>query len=105
MFKFKIESIESVSDELLETLRNLEQQIFSEPYTREKIARELRTKTDVVSLVAYSQGKPCGFKVGYALDSETFFSWIGGVVDAARRQGVARALMQEQHAIARELVV
>lgn len=37
-----------------------------------------------------------GFKAGYALDADCFYSWIGGVAPAARGGGVARALLAAQ---------
>jgi hypothetical protein len=38
-----------------------------------------------------------GFKIGYGLDTKTFYSWLGGVSSAVRRFGVASAMMRMQH--------
>lgn len=38
-----------------------------------------------------------GFKLGYALTSKRYYSWLGGVHPEFQRDGVARELMQRQH--------
>lgn len=50
--------------------------------------------TDLLMLVAEIDGTPVGFKVGYQLREGTFYSAKGGVIDAARRRGVARELLR-----------
>jgi len=47
-------------------------------------------------LVADIAGQSAGFKVGYPLSESVFYSWLGGVLPAYRRQGVAQALLQAQ---------
>ena len=50
-----------------------------------------------LSLVAYVDGQPAGLKVGYdKLGDGSFYSWMGGVVPTYRRNGIAKALAQEQ---------
>lgn len=53
---------------------------------------------DPVLHLAEAGGAPVGFKFGYRRDRHILYSWLGGVVPAARRSGVARALMDRQHA-------
>ncbi|MEM1081592.1 MAG: GNAT family N-acetyltransferase, partial [Pseudomonadota bacterium] len=40
-------------------------------------------------LVAEIEGEAAGFKVGYPLSENTFYSWLGGVLPGYRQQGVA----------------
>lgn len=50
-----------------------------------------------LSLVAYVDDNAAGFKVGYdKLGDGSFYSWMGGVVPAYRRNGIAKALAQAQ---------
>ena len=49
-----------------------------------------------LALVAYQQHHIIGFKLGFALSPQCFYSWLGGVVPSYRSQGVARALLQYQ---------
>lgn len=47
-------------------------------------------------LVAEENADILGFKIGYELDQNTFYSWFGGVTDPARNKGVAQALLKAQ---------
>jgi len=47
-------------------------------------------------LVAYVDGKPAGFKLGYALSDRVFYSWLGGVLPEYRRLGIAQQLLSAQ---------
>lgn len=58
--------------------------------------------TDLLMLVAEIDDDPVGFKVGYQLRAGTFYSAKGGVVDTARRKGVARVLLHRMLDIVRE---
>lgn len=49
-----------------------------------------------LGLVAYENGQLVGFKLGYGLNPLTFYSWLGGVVPAYRRSGVAQQLLDAQ---------
>ena len=62
------------------------------------ISWRLEKMPDVTCFAAWSDGVPIGFKIGYALTSVRYYSWLGGVDQAFRRQGIAQALMDRQHA-------
>ena len=47
-------------------------------------------------LIAWHGKDIAGFKVGYALNQDTFYTWLGGVVPGFRRKGVARLLATRQ---------
>jgi predicted GNAT superfamily acetyltransferase len=54
-------------------------------------------------LIAFDQMKPVGFKAGYTRGpSGSFYSWMGGVLPAFRRQGIARALARQQEKWAKD---
>lgn len=53
-------------------------------------------------LIAESEEQIAGFKLGYALSSDTFYSWIGAVAPAFRKQGVARGLLKRQEQLVRD---
>ena len=46
-----------------------------------------------LALVAYIDNEPVAYKLGYALDSNTFYSWLGAVAQKCRGKGVAQALL------------
>jgi GNAT superfamily N-acetyltransferase len=64
------------------------------PVSVEKIAS--RTANDGMLVVAEAGGRLAGFKLGYALDETTFYSWLGGVAPALRGLGIARELLRFQ---------
>ncbi|HCV01714.1 GNAT family N-acetyltransferase [Pseudoalteromonas sp. APAL1] len=47
-------------------------------------------------LVAFIDNEPVAYKLGYALDSNTFYSWLGAVAPKCRGQGIAQALLNAQ---------
>jgi len=49
-----------------------------------------------LALVAMAQGKPVGFKLGYEVRPDTFYSWIGGVLPDYRNRGIAQLLLDYQ---------
>ena len=55
-----------------------------------------------LALVATEDGRDLGFKLGYALDETTFYSWIGGVMPDCRGRGVAQGLLEMQETWARQ---
>lgn len=65
----------------LHSLADLQQRIAGRPYH---------------SLIAEINGQPVGFKLGYQTRPGEFYSWLGAVLPAFRRQGVAQILLSEQ---------
>lgn len=50
-----------------------------------------------IILIAELNGEPIGFKLGYDRYCDgSFYSWLGAVLPAGRRQGVAAAMLAEQ---------
>lgn len=74
----------------------LSQQIpeFHQPYGIEEYETRLKDLVHLI-LIGYYQNKPVGFKVGYEQDG-SFYSWMGGVLPAYRRKGIARYLAETQ---------
>ncbi|MEO1046224.1 MAG: GNAT family N-acetyltransferase [Pseudomonadota bacterium] len=51
----------------------------------------------ILHLAENDSGEALGFKLGYRREPQLLYSWLGGVAPAARRRGVASALMTAQH--------
>ena len=74
---------------------------FDFPY--ELTEYEQRCAGDHLSLIAFLDKKPAGFKVGYdRFKDGSFYSWMGGVLPQFRRQRVAYTLADEQEGWVRE---
>lgn len=57
----------------------------------------LQNMPDVTIFVAEADAKLVGYKAGYAIAYDRYYSWLGGVAAEFRRQGLARELMIAQH--------
>ncbi len=51
----------------------------------------------LTALTARCGSELCGFKIGYAVTSRRYNSWLGGVDPEHRRLGIAAELMRRQH--------
>ncbi len=89
--------IEEVGLEAHELLFSLNMTIFKEPRIINSFDR-----SDLMILLARVGGEPVGFKIGYRENRYTFYSAKGGVLTTHRRQGVARAMLHEMMARARQ---
>lgn len=75
----------------------LHKKIFGSSITAPDFRRRLARKRTLVCVLAMSEGKPIGYKIGYERNTDEFFSWLGGVIKAYRRHGIATELMRRQH--------
>lgn len=78
-------------------IRRLNEAIFDDAHVINTFARD-----GLLMLVAHVDGRPAGFKVGYALDDTGFYSAKGGVHPRFRRRGLARRLLHVMMDVARE---
>ncbi|MBX3021162.1 MAG: GNAT family N-acetyltransferase [Bdellovibrionales bacterium] len=74
----------------------LMQQIFTESDPT-RFQSTLTAHTRFHLALARLDSHNVGFKLGYAIDDSTFYSWLGGVVPDYRGFGIARRLMAVQH--------
>ncbi len=80
--------IAEVDLEQLDLIRRLNVAIFDDEHIINTFDHD-----DLLMLVARTAGTAVGFKLGYRLDDTAFYSAKGGVRDAYRRNGIARALL------------
>lgn len=86
---------------ILYEVLELEKAIFPEPLGMDKLKRELSTKHSITFFMAYVDRKPIAYKVGFERSARIYYSWIGGVTPDYRNSGVAKKLMEQQHAYAK----
>ncbi|MEZ0481620.1 GNAT family N-acetyltransferase [Planococcus sp. SSTMD024] len=80
---------------IVEEITALHREIFGGPgHWLEK----LNSQEHVLVYVALVNGQVAGYKIGYGLDGQTFYSWLGGVRPDFRKLGIASELMRRQHA-------
>jgi ribosomal protein S18 acetylase RimI-like enzyme len=61
------------------------------------LAGRMKEKPQLQIDVALDDKKVVGYKIGYALNREQFYSWLGGVDPEYRNLGIASNLMEQQH--------
>ncbi len=85
----------------LETVVEISKKVpeFHEPHGLEVYQNRLKNAPSI-TLVAYVDGQPAGFKVGYERDGY-FYSWMGAILPQYRRLGLARKLAEQQEAWAK----
>ncbi|MBL7121812.1 MAG: GNAT family N-acetyltransferase [Candidatus Marinimicrobia bacterium] len=77
-------------------VNSLERMIFGKARVTESRLEKIRHQNALL-LIAYDGDNPIGFKLGYLVEgAQTFFSWLGGVHEDYRRQGIAQALLDIQ---------
>lgn len=80
---------------ITEEITMLHRQIFGGPgHWLEK----LNSQEHMLIHVALVDKCVVGYKIGYALDDQIFYSWLGGVRPDCRKLGIASELMRRQHA-------
>lgn len=57
----------------------------------------LHDRPNFLMLLALEEQQVVGFKIGYEVEDEIFYSWLGGVDPQFRRNGIAMQLMTRQH--------
>ena len=68
---------------------------FAQKESVASLTQRLSGKKSLI-LVAEEAGVLLGFKIGYELESNTFYSWFGGVSPLARNKGVAQGQLDVQ---------
>jgi predicted GNAT superfamily acetyltransferase len=80
---------------LLDEVTQLARTVFDEPALA--LDWRLSAMPNATAVLARSQGRLVGFKLGYATTETKYYSWLGGVLASVRGSGVARQLMRRQH--------
>lgn len=68
----------------------------------DELINKMTSKPRLVVVTAMEGNQVIGYKMGYELDTYTFYSWLGGVRIKYRKYGIASKLMEIQHQYVRE---
>lgn len=63
---------------------------------------KMKNKPKLLVVTSMNGMKVIGYKIGYELDNNRFYSWLGGVDPNFRKHGIASVLMQKQHQYLKE---
>ncbi|MBS4198542.1 GNAT family N-acetyltransferase [Bacillus sp. FJAT-49732] len=61
------------------------------------MVKKMENKRNLLIHVASINSKVVGYKIGYEISNEKFYSWLGGVDTTFRNLGIATKLMEKQH--------
>ena len=89
-----------LSNNLFTELLHLYNQLF-EDADLEFFKTRFTTQANICSVLAFKKTQLIGFKIGYPVENNTFYSWIGGVNSEFRNIGIGKQLatLQENYAI------
>lgn len=80
--------------EMLDGIIQLHQVIFG---TSDDLINKMSRKPRLLVITAMIDKKVIGYKVGYEIENNKFYSWLGGVDPNYRNLGIASKLMKKQH--------
>lgn len=86
-------------DEVLVEIIDLHKNIFG---TSDDLITKIGSKHRLLVITAMDGTKVIGYKIGYELDNNKFYSWLGGVDTNYRKHGIASELMEKQHQYLKE---
>ncbi|MCG9722194.1 GNAT family N-acetyltransferase [Shewanella sp. Isolate7] len=97
MYTTSIEHHTQLSDELIDTLIGLSQQVpeFDGRHQAADYQSRLSGKPFLVQLIRI-EGELAGYKIGYAEANGEFYSWLGAILPEFRQLGLAKEMMQDQ---------
>lgn len=78
---------------LLNDIQELHKDIFG---TSDDLLMKIASKPDLLVIIALDGKKVVGYKIGYEINSDKFYSWLGGVNANYRNDGIASMLMEKQ---------
>ncbi|WP_234987194.1 GNAT family N-acetyltransferase [Bacillus sinesaloumensis] len=81
-------------DDVLDGIIELNKLIFG---TTDDLISKMANKPKLLVITAMDGMKVIGYKIGYQIDNNKFYSWLGGVDPNYRKHGIASELMKKQH--------
>lgn len=99
----QIQVHEKLTGTHFQEIESLEKQVFKKTYRPGHFRAEAPTKPRLLALLGYEDNHLVAYKVGYALKTDTFYSWVGGVHPDHRRKGWALEMMNHQHHLLKDL--
>jgi GNAT superfamily N-acetyltransferase len=91
-----------LSQEFIEQMHPIYQQAFGQialSELQEKLSNRIasQAKGEVQIHTAFLDKQLVGFKIGYATNTNVFYSWLGAVAEQVRGFGIATSLLNAQH--------
>lgn len=91
-----LKSVDQITDAEIQTIAPIVAQVFGE-WDEEWFYSKFQHHKKFHLILAYVEQQAVGFKLGYGLSQEEFYSWLGAVLPDFRGLGIAADLMRAQH--------
>lgn len=75
---------------------------LNRPLSPKQLLERLAHPEKHLILLALVDNQLAGFKIGYSLSDQHFYSWLGAVIPAQRHLGLAKTMLATQESWARE---
>lgn len=75
---------------------------LNRPLSPKQLLERLAHPEKCLILLALVDSQLAGFKIGYSLSDQHFYSWLGAVIPAQRHLGLAKTMLATQESWARE---
>ncbi|WOT05350.1 GNAT family N-acetyltransferase [Shewanella youngdeokensis] len=98
MYTIDIEQFTDFTPDVLALLSRAYDAIpeFDNGYSKQEINTRLQDSPRALLLITRIEGDIAGFKLGYQLTDNTFYSWLGGVTPDYRGLGLAKHMLEHQ---------
>ncbi len=91
-------NVAPIPSRLINEVQSLSRELFGDAYVDRERDWRFKHMPYFTVFQARSGANLVGFKMGYAYTRTHYYSWLGGVDPTYRRNGIARELMNRQHA-------
>jgi len=86
-------------EKIMNGILQLHNQIFA---NADELLEKVALRPNVLFIVAFDNDKIVGYKIGYSLSKDRYYSWYGGVHEEYRGRGIASMLMELQHRLIKD---
>jgi ribosomal protein S18 acetylase RimI-like enzyme len=99
-----IQTLNTLTEETAQLISNFISKIpeFTRPQSPEQLQQHLAHPDKYLIVLAWVDNQLAGFKIGYSLSEQHFYSWLGAVIPAQRHLGLAKTMLATQELWARE---
>lgn len=87
------------NEKTLDGILQLHNKIFA---NADELAKKAPLQPNILFVVAMIEDKVVGYKIGYSLSKDRYYSWYGGVHEEFRGKGIASMLLEHQHRIVKD---
>ena len=86
-------------EQTMDGILQLHNHIFA---NADELVEKVALRPNVLFVVAIEENKVVGYKIGYSLSEDRYYSWYGAVHEEYRGRGIASKLMELQHQLVKD---